>query len=436
MAYKLVLERPSERQQQFLKATAKYVAYGGARGGGKSWAVRFKAIVLCFKWAGIRILILRRSYPELEENHIRPLRTQLKGIARYNETKKSITFPNGSVIRFGYCERDRDCENYQGQEYDVIFIDEATHFTEFMFNAFKAINRGVNEFPRRIYLTCNPGGKGHAWVKRLFIDRDFKTGEIPNDYVFIPAKVYDNKVLMEKDPDYVHNLETLSEDLRRAWLDGDWDVFTGQYFTEFRRDKHVVEPFTIPEHWRKYIAFDYGLDMLACYWAAFDEHGKGYIYRELYKSDLIVTQAAAEIKRLSGNEKIYARLAPADLWGRNAETGASQAEIFAKNGVPLSKVKQRDRIAGWMSVKEWLHDAGDGPQIQIFSNCPNLIRCLPLLQHDEHEPNDCANDPHEITHAPDALRYLLAGRPAPAKKETKSGNNERYDDESIAMFGI
>lgn len=432
------LERPNERQQLFLTATKRFVAYGGARGGGKSWAVRFKAKVMAAAHPGIRILILRRTYPELQENHIRPLVAELYGVASYTDSKKVMTFPNGSVIRFGYCDSDKDVHRYQGQEYDLIFFDEATHFTESMFMALTAINRGANDFPKRIYLTCNPGGVGHGWVKRLFIDRDYREGENPEEYEFIPAKVYDNKALMDKDPGYLKMLEALPDDLRRSWLEGDWDIFAGQYFTEFRRERHVCSPFVIPDHWRRYLALDYGLDMLACYWAAMDERGRCYVYRELYEPNLVVSDAAAKIKALTGGEKLTARLAPADLWGRSAETGISQAERFAREGVPLSRVTQRDRVSGWMSVKEWLKDQDDAPMLQIFSNCENLIRTLPLLQHDAHNPNDCATEPHEITHAPDALRYLLAGRPVRTRLPEKENPfvPEIAGDEAIAMYGV
>lgn len=429
---------PNERQKLFLTATERFVAYGGARGGGKSWAVRQKAKLLAANYPGIKILIMRRTFPELQENHILPLTIDLAGVARLSKTERVFEFPNKSRIRFGYCDSESDVGQYQGQEYDVIFIDEATQFTEFMYDHIRACNRGINDFPKRIYLTCNPGGVGHGWVKRLFIDRQYKPGENPQDYRFIPAKVYDNEALLQSDPQYLANLESLPEDLRRAWLEGDWNVFAGQYFTEFRTAKHVCEPFEIPGHWRRYVSLDYGLDMLACYWSAFDGRGRGYIYRELYQPNLVVSDAAARIRALTGNEPVSAFFAPTDLWGRSAETGISQAERFAKCGVPLAKVRQMDRVSGWMSVKEWLKEADGEPSLQIFSTCPNLIRCLPLLLHDQHRPNDCAAEPHEITHAPDALRYLLAGRPARARipEPDNPFEPERSGDEALAMFGI
>lgn len=418
-----VMEEPNERQRLFFDSTSRFVAYGGARGGGKSWAVRQKAILLAAMYAGIRILLLRRSYPELRENHILPMMAQLSGAAVYKETEKAFCFGNGSRIRFGYCDSEKDVLRYQGQEYDVIFLDEATQFTEMQFSVLTACLRGANGFPKRFYLTCNPGGVGHAWVKRLFIDRKYRPGERAEDYTFIPARVTDNHAITERDPGYVRMLQNLPEDLRRAWLDGEWDVFAGQYFREFDRAIHVCRPFALPGSWRRYFAMDYGLDMLAGYWAAFSPQGDAYVYREIYESDLIVSEAAKRI--LSAGEQVFSYLAPSDLWGRSADTGISQAERFAECGLFLTQVVARSRVDGWMTVREWLRpragpDGAMSARLHLFDCCTELIRTLPLLQYDPKRPNDCANTPHELTHAPDALRYLLAGRPNAERKPKKA----------------
>ncbi|MFQ9052447.1 MAG: phage terminase large subunit [Oscillospiraceae bacterium] len=179
------------------------MAFGGARGGGKSWAVRAKAKLLALRYPGIRLLLVRRTYQELEANHIRFLRQELAGLAEYRATARQFVFPNGSVLDFGYCAADGDMDRYQGAEYDVIFLDEATQLKEEWLRQFAACLRGVNEFPKRLYYTCNPGGPGHSYIKRLFIDRRFQAGENPDDYVFIPAKVTDNRALLKKQPDYL-----------------------------------------------------------------------------------------------------------------------------------------------------------------------------------------------------------------------------------------
>ena len=244
---------PNPKQLEFFKARARHIAYGGARGGGKSWGMRTKFIMLAVKYPGIQILLLRRTMPQLRENHIIPMLKTLRGIARYRVQDKVFEFYNGSRIVCGYCAAEVDALNYQGQAYDIIGMEEATQFTEQQMLWIVSSNRPSGPgYPTRMYYTCNPGGVGHQWVKRLFIDRDYQQSERPEDYVFIAAKVDDNYVLMQRDPDYKRQLENMPEEMRRAHLDGDWDLFVGQYFTEFRRDAHVIHPFKIPDHWQKY----------------------------------------------------------------------------------------------------------------------------------------------------------------------------------------
>lgn len=427
---------PSEKQREFFLARERFVGYGGARGGGKSWAVRVKATLMALGYAGIKILILRRTFPELRENHILPLRALLLGLARYKETEKRFYFVNGSSIIFGYCATEGDVLQYQGQEYDVIFIDEATQFTEFQFSTLTACLRGANDFPKRMYLTCNPGGVGHAWVKRLFVDRAFRADERPEDYRFIKALVDDNRVLMESDPDYVRMLDNLpTEELRRAWRYGDWSVFMGQYFTMWDERVHLVKPFPVPRHWARYLTLDYGLDMLAAYWIAVDEQGFAYVYREAYRSGLIISEAA-ELLREMGLDGVGVIYAPPDLWNRRQDTGKSAAEIFAECGVPLTKADNR-RVQGWYDVAEWLKVIGEDAErcaaLRIFRGCcPNLVRCLPLVQIDEKNPNDVATEPHELTHSVDAIRYFCAGRPLPA--ERPKTEEELWEDSELSEF--
>lgn len=425
----LSLPTPFPRQREFLVARERFVAYGGARGGGKSFAVRMKATLASLYYPRIRILILRRSYPELYENHIKELRRQLLGVAVYHDTAKELRFPNGATVKFGYCDADADAERYQGQEYDMIFMDEATHFTEYQFKCLSACLRGTNDLPKRFFLTCNPGGVGHAWVKRLFIDRDFRPGERPEDYRFIRSSVYDNTPLLAADPSYLDRLEALSPDLRRAWLEGDWDAQAGQFFPEFRRDRHVCAPHPLPDGCRIYRAFDYGLDMLACLWFALDRAGNVSVFRELYEPGLIVSEAAARIRALSP-ETVVATYAPPDLWGRQKDTGKSMWELFLEGGVPLTRA-DTNRRQGWMLIKEYLAErtgAGGGrlpPRLEIFSCCENLIRTLPALMHDKLDPCDVAGEPHEYTHLPDALRYFLRSRATPARERPQAQTGHR-----------
>ena len=388
-------------------------------------------------------MIIRKTYPELQENHINPMISMLncyhsnssERIASYNDAKKNITFPNGSRILFRYCDTDKDAERFQGTEVDILFIDEATHQSEERYKKLSACVRGVNNFPKRIYLTCNPGGVGHQWVKRLFVDRDYYENENPDDYIFIQAKVTDNRALMENDPGYIKALEGLPEHLRSAWLDGNWDAFIGQYFPDFRRDVHVRKPFPIPKEWRRYRAFDYGLDRLACYWIAIDSTRTVYVYKELCESDLPISTACERIRDMNGEDDIYLTLAPPDMWSRSQETGRSKASIFNENGVTVTK-SSNDREAGWLAIKELLKTDSNGlSRLIIFDTCTELIKCLPALQVDPKRPTDCSTEPHDITHAPDALRYFAVywAYPAePEKPKTVRVRRDIYEDYMVA----
>ena len=402
------LGKPQPKQKEFMLATKKYVAYGGARGGGKSWAVREKAKRLAIKWPGIKILIIRKTYNDLRENHINPLIKDLPNkYVPYREIDKSFVFPNGSRIKCSYFANDNDALQYQGQEFDVIFLEEATQFSMTVFDTLKACLRGANPFPKRMYFTCNPDGIGFMWVKRLFVTRDYLPNENPDDYMFIQALVDDNMALVEQNPDYLAQLESLPEDMRMRWRFGSWDYALGQYFDEFRRDKHVIKPFTIPEEWRRYRAIDYGLDGLACLWIAVSPERRCYVYREYFKSNQRIEEVARGINGMTpSNENIYITLAPPDMWGRSQESGRRKADMFYDDGLQVTK-SSNDREAGWLSIKELLADGPDGaPRLQIFDTCTKLINDLPSLIRDAKKPTDCSKEPHDITHVPDALRYF------------------------------
>lgn len=427
------LGKPQPKQKEFFLAQKRFVAFGGARGGGKSWSVREKAKRLALKWGGIKILIVRKTYADLRDNHILPLKLDLPEVlAPYKETDKTFVFTNGSRIKCSYFASDNDALQYQGQEYDIIFLEEATQFTELVFNVMKACLRGANNFPKRIYLTCNPDGVGFLWVKRLFVSREYEENENPDDYMFIQSLVDDNTALLEKDPDYVKQLDSLPPEMRQRWRYGSWDICEGQYFGEFRREIHTCEPFVLPSEWRRYIAFDYGLDMLAAYWIAVDNLHNAWVYKELCQSDLPISTAARKILDFTtSDEDIYAVLAPPDLWGRSQETGKSKAILFGEAGLRLTQ-SNNDREAGWLAIKELLKVNADGaPRLHIFRNCKRLIKNLPELQRDEKRPTDCATEPHDITHAPDALRYFAIywTRPAPtaAEKRVKYRPDELED---------
>ena len=405
---KLMLEGfPSERQREFFLSRARHTAYGGARGGGKSWAMRRKFILLALRYPGLNLLLLRRTLPELRENHLIPMQRELYGFAVYNSAERVFRFPNGSRIKLGYCDTLQDVYQYQGQEYAVIGLEEATHFTEEQM---------------RFLTTCNPGNVGHAWVKRLFIDRLYAENENPNDYLFIPARIYDNKVLLDADPNYIRQLEALPEELRRAHLDGDWDVHAGQYFREFSRDRHVIEPFEIPSWWRRFRSMDWGYNDPCCVlWHAVDGENRVYTYRQLYVRETRAGEVAAMVLELSRGESISYTVASPDMWqkrgavlsGAGGFEGETLAELFTSSGLSLTPA-DNSRVPGWNRVRDFLAVAPDGrPNWLCFSDCRNLIRQLPALQFDQHNREDAADGDD---HAPEALRYALMSRPHAGKQ--------------------
>ncbi len=444
---KLLIQKPNEKQELFLKDTHKYVAFGGARGGGKSWAVRTKAKLLAVRYAGIRLCIVRRTYPELRANHIDTLRVELEGVARYLEGKKEFVFANGSRIFCRYCQSENDLRKFQGTEYDVVFIDEATQFSENMFRMICACVRGVNAFPKRVYLTCNPGGEGHAWVKRLFVDRRFDRGERGEEYSFIKSLVTDNKALLEADPEYVRNLEVLPPKLRKAWLEGDWNIFEGQFFEEFRDDPehysdrrftHVIEPFEVPPHWPVYRSYDFGYGKpFDVSWWAVDGDGRAYLILQLYGCSDFPNRGLkwapdrqfAEIRKIETQHrwlkgKNIIGVADPSIW--DASRGDAIIDTADRYFVHFSPGDNK-RIPGWMQCHYRLQFDSDGrPMVYFFNTCKDAIRTLPLLQFSKTIPEDLDTDGED--HFADSFRYFAMSRPIAAPTLTEDTVSPRGDD--------
>ncbi len=413
----------TRRQKAFLDAKETEVLFGGAAGGGKSYGQLVDAFLFALTYPGSRQLLLRRTFPELERSLIRTAAGLYpRALYTYRASEHSGRFYNGSVLDFGHCATDSDVYQYQSVEYDIVRFDELTHFTEFQYLYLISRIRGANGYPKQIKSTTNPGGIGHAWVKERFIDpapaNEAFCGSDGSRRIFLPARIEDNRFLLEADPDYRRRLEALPTDERRALLLGEWNLFSGRFFSEFTYDLHTSDPFPIPKEWRRYRTLDYGLDRLAVLFIALSPEGKIFVYRELCKSDLVISAAAEEIKAATGeDEEIYATLAPPDLFGRGQESGKSRALLFREGGVPFVRTSN-DRLAGWMAVKELLRRDKDGtPRLTIFRTCRELIKCLPMLLSDPLRPGDVLTEPHAITHAPDALRGFAVYHTAPARQE-------------------
>ena len=429
---------PNEKQKLFLSAKVKHVGYGGARGGGKSWAVRTKAKLLALRYPGIKQLIVRRTYKELTGNHINILRTETLGIAKYNSTDKVLKFANGSTIEFMYCARNSDLDALQGQEYDVIYLDEATQLSEYQMKAITACCRGVNDFPKRIYYTCNPGGQGHAYVKRIFIDKRYLASENPGDYEFIQALVDDNTALMEAQPDYVAQLDALPEKLREAWRFGRWDVFEGQVFAEFvddpehyrdRVQTHVIEPFKIPDSWKIYRGFDWGYAKpFSVGWYAVDHDNVMYRFREMYGCtgeadrgvEWTVQRVANEIRRIEETDaqlkgRQITGIADPAIWQEDG--GESIAETMQRQRVYFHKAEHK-RLPGKMQCHYRLAFNDEGiPRFYVFNTCKHFIRTIPALIYSETDVEDV--DTKMEDHIYDEWRYVCMARPlAPLEKHT------------------
>lgn len=465
MAERILTFEPTEKQLRFMQMTAQHCGYGGARGGGKSWVLRFKAALMANRYGrpdpwseGIKICIVRRTLVDVRNNHIIPMRVMLNGLAKFNQAERTFYFPNGSTIHFEYYDNDNDETHFQGVEYDVIFIDEATQMRESWLQTIAASCRGVNNFPHRIYYTCNPGGEGHQYIKRIFIDRIYKDNEIPEEYDFVQAKVTDNKVLMENDPGYINFLKNLPPKKRKAWLDGDWDIFEGQFFDEFTNDPdhyddhrwtHVINPFTPRRHWPIMRSFDWGsYRPFSCGWWTCDEDGVLYRILEFYGVQHSGEEAIPDQGLKWSADKVFSEIARIERehpWLKGKEIsgvadpacwkedgGVSFAETASHYGIYFSKADNA-RIPGWDQVHYRLQFDQEGyARMYIFRNCKDAIRTLPTLMHDKNMVEDL--DSKMEDHIADEIRYMAQSRPIEPILDSPV-YQPMYNADPLNMFG-
>lgn len=405
------------------------VFYGGAKGGGKSKGVRDIMLLRRFQYPGTHGGLFRRTYKELEGNHIRKIFAEYPMLTRYwVDQKKLLTLPNGSTLEFCHAENEKDVDLYQGREFEDLAIEEAGQWTEPMFRKLLGSNRSSKAgFSPRCLLTGNPGGIGHSWLKRIFIERRFSGFERASDYAFIQALVDDNPALIENDPDYVHKLNSEpNEALRKAYRYGDWDIFAGQYFGEIRREIHFIEPFSIPPHWMRLGAYDFGYNHPAAFgWFACDTDGNVYLYRELIQAQRRIDQFAQQIKAHPDTNELYMIVAGHDCWAKknvmNDRSPPTIAEEFAKHDLLLT-CAVIDRVQGASQVRNYLawQNLASGrtkPRLFIFNTCPISFDCLSRMQHDPNHLEDVLKvdasegDPLTGDDAYDMVRYALMSRP-------------------------
>jgi hypothetical protein len=411
----------SDRQRVFHTARADEALYGGAAGGGKTAAIVAEGITLALEYPGLPIDFFRRTIPELKGTILPEIYKQAgdyidAGHMTWHGQDRYFLLANGSRINLNYCDTDNDIYRYQGREMPVILMDELTQFPQAWVEYLKTRNRTSNTtWPVLFRAGTNPGGIGHGYVKRYFVDiaapetvyTDPQTGITR---IFVPAKVDDHPLESFK-LSYGKKLDAITDPmLRRALRNGDWDVFEGQVFTEFSRDKHVVDPFQIPDHWQKWRCMDYG-NKNSVFWLAEDPMTERvYVYREYRTEEFrAVSEKAKIIKDFEAGENISYGLADPALWNgaanHNDKEGKSLAEMFEQEGVNWQPAIN-DRKAGLAMVHDMLSVAKDGyPKLQVFSTCLSLIRTLPSLPYDKHKVDDV--DTKADDHDYDALRYGL-----------------------------
>jgi phage terminase large subunit len=446
---------PTPKQDELFMAKTRYVGYGGAKGGGKSWAIRAKSTALAIKYPGIKILVIRKKNKDLKRNYVRPLQTSYGKLPdderpTFNVTDMLFSFPNTSIIEMGFCDSDADADEYRGNEWDILILDEATDLSEYQIKTLVTVVRGVNKFPKRIYITFNPGGVGHSEIKRIFTDKNYNKHERAKDYTFIPARIWHNTPFLMADhgfvtawtdyrkahhgaklteeiaekliysSDYVRGLGNLPDVLVRAYIYGDMNVFFGQYFSEYNSDIHEIDPRDIPKHWKRTAAIDYGQDMFAALWFAADETGMVYCYRNFEQMKLTLSEAGKVFKDLSvyddgTPENIEYFVVPHDMLWNSQDTGIPKIHSFRTYCNFPYVVSGKDRESSWLQCKEYLkYEAKKTPENEqiitvppkmvFFNTCRWITKYIPQLQNDPKKPTDVMKEPHEITHSPDAWR--------------------------------
>lgn len=442
--------QPKQRKALDTAEVTPVTFYGGAKGGGKSHLVRAREVIRRMKHPKSKGLIVRRTFPELLSNHIRKFFTEYPETVKwYNKAEKAIYWPNGSITEFSYLKNVDDVYTYQGREYEDISVDEVTQHEEEVFKVLRSSNRTtLPGIAPTMLLTGNPGGRGHGWVKRIFIDRKFKDNERPEDFAFVSARVEDNAALMDNDPAYLQRLNDLPEHLRRAYKDGDWDIFAGQVFDWRERldgkPYHVIEPFIIPAEVVRFVDIDWGGNApVSIGWKAvvnaFTDDGllfqRIYKYRELYYGVVDEVSAAEDFKsrtKLDFTDRNVARVIAEHSEGEKIAYVVGDPSMFSKKPRSVTnkgksvaeemndywsdhKIKiiirpgDNDRVNGLARVRYWLSAAPDGlPYYQVFSTCRNTVRTYPLLIYED------GKDDVDTTiedHVYDEDRYGFMSRP-------------------------
>lgn len=426
-------------QVRLMESTAQEILYGGAAGGGKSYALRMLGVNYCLQYPGARVVLFRRTYRELEDTHIPMLNQEIPSyVATYHTGAHEFRFTNGSVLMLRFCENEEDVYSYDTFEADMMLFDELTAFTEFQYVYLMTRCRSTKKWwpGRKIVSATNPGNVGHTWVKRRFIAycQPYVIRQAPDDEgglnrQFIPAKISDNPALTKTDPDYIKTIQALKaaghEELYRAKALGDWNVFTGQFFSRWRDQVHVVEDFDIPAEWLRYICVDWGIAVPhAVYWAARPPGTHTlYIYREQYGEGVPTAEQArmAYERTVVAQENIQFIVADPSMWAKEKDAHGdlmkANIDYWKEDFAGRCEVVKgnNERILGAAAFREALDWQGieneqgirviQGPKLYFMRSCRHAVETIPQLIHSAQNPEDV--DTKGEDHAYDAIRYLV-----------------------------
>lgn len=380
------------------------IGVGGARGPGKSHGV-FAQVTLddCQRVKNLKGLFLRQTGTAARESFGDLV---IKILARkvdytYNRAESILYFKNGSRVVLGGFHDERDVDKYVGIEYDFVAIEELNQLTfDRVERLLGSMRTSKPNWRPRMYASFNPGGIGHVFVKETFVEPARELCEEKTK--FVPARYSDNPWLNRE---YIDYLENLGGNLGRAWRDGDFDIFEGQYFNEWRNDLHVVNPYEVPTTWKRIRCIDHGRTApTACMWGAIDYDGNIVWYREYYMANQDADRNAQEIKRLSEGEKYSFAVMDSACYSKTG-FGETIAEIYERNGV-YADPAPKNRLAGWNLFHEYLR-GDDGPKMKFFSTCVNAIRTIPTLIHDSRAGKLEDLDTTGEDHCADAISYGL-----------------------------
>ena len=442
--------KPQPKQVILHQCKANEILYGGSAGPGKSHALRHDALDWCLRIPGLQVYLFRRTFPELEKNHILPSRSEFpKSVGDYKNQQRRWEFKNGSMLHFCHCQYENDVFNYQGAEIHLLVIDELTTFTEFQYDYLRGRLRCTIDIPEKakvripgILAASNPGGIGHEFAKRRWVD--YCEPYVPKQATgreggmvraYIPGLLEDNLILMEKDPEYIHRLDALPEPYRTAYKYGKWDIFMGQAF-EFNTDNHVIDPIQVPAHMQVYMSFDWGFGApFSVLWSWIDGDGRILVFSEWYGWNgepnkglrLTDSEIARGIKereiKLGIDNRTILRLAGHDCFNAKPDykgggQGKPTSEVFSEHGVFLTKADSTRHLKIRQFRERLKCHAGNPPMLVVYRDCEQFRRTIPLIQTDDRNVEEINQKGED--HVFDCIAQVCMARPiishAPVKQ--------------------